>query len=98
MSALPYELSLDSEVTASTEQVACEVDAEVVILSLRTGEYYGLDVVGATIWELVQEPRTVRSLQEALLARFDDVSADECLSHVLEFLGEMSTLRLIDVR
>ena len=32
---------------------------EVVLLNLRDGVYYGLDGVGARVWTLVQEPRTV---------------------------------------
>ena len=51
-----------SIVVASQEQVSCDLAEEVAILDVTSGIYYGLNTVGARIWQLVQEPRMVSEL------------------------------------
>lgn len=91
-------LTLDSEVVASPQQVSCEVASEAVLLSLESGEYFGLNEVGASIWRLIQHPRTVSELRDALLGEYEGVAPDECLQQVLAFLDEMSQLGLVEIR
>ena len=91
-------LSLSSEVVATTQQVSAELTDEVVILSLQTGEYYGLDPIAADIWNLVQQPRTVASIRDALLQQYDGVTPEECEAQVLALLDEMVKLELLEVR
>ena len=88
-------MELDSVVVATREQTSCDLDSEMVILSLETGEYFGLDPVGASIWKHIQTPCTVRELRDALLAEYDAVSPDECLDGVVALLEEMEALRLV---
>jgi hypothetical protein len=90
-------LSSDSIVVASSEQVACDLDGEVVILSLRNGAYYGLDPVATRIWALVERPRAVSSVCEVLLAEYEGVSAEQCLSEVLALLTDLQSWGLITV-
>ena len=91
-------ISMSSEVVATTEQVSAELKDEVVILSLQTGEYYGLDPIAADIWALIQQPRTVADVRDALLARYDGVTRAECEQQTLALLEEMAQLELISVR
>jgi hypothetical protein len=88
-------LDLASVVVASADQVSCEVADETVILSLTTGEYYGLNVVAASIWELVQKPTTVRAVRDALLLMYDDVDEAICTTQVLASLAEMEDMGLV---
>ena len=57
---------LDDTVIVSGSQISCKLAEESVILQLEEGMYYGLNSVGARIWELVQEPRTVREIRDLL--------------------------------
>jgi hypothetical protein len=91
-------LSLDSEVVASPEQASCTLASEAVLLSLRTGEYFGLNEVGARIWTAIQLPRTIASVRDELLAEYDGVSQDVCSTEVLSFLDRMIGLGLVEVR
>ena len=91
-------LSMTSEVVATTQQVSAELTDEVVILSLQTGEYYGLDPIAADVWNLVQQPRTVASVRDALLALYDGVTPEECEAQLLALLHEMIKLELLEVR
>lgn len=56
----------------SAEVVAREVGGEMVLLDLSSGQYFGLDPVGARIWELLNEqPRSLEQLTDAIEAEFD---------------------------
>src|SRR5512142_1024172 len=90
-------LSVDSVVVASPQQVSCDVAGEAVLLSMRDGEYYGLNEVGASIWRLVQQPRTPLQIRNALLEEYEGIEASECERAVAAFLTEMLALNLIDV-
>ena len=91
-------LSLASRVVAASDLVATRVDDEVVILSLRSGEYHGLNPVAASIWERVQAPSTVESLRDSLLEEYDGVTAEQCEDEVLATLTRLRELGLIEVR
>ncbi|MFC1889581.1 PqqD family protein, partial [Thermodesulfobacteriota bacterium] len=67
---------------------------ESVILNFQDGTYYGLDPVGALVWKLVQEPRTVAEIQEALLAEFD-VERLQCEKDLQAFLLELWGRKLV---
>ena len=45
---------------ATKDQVSCDLAGEAAILNIKSGVYYGLDPVGARIWNLMQEPRAGR--------------------------------------
>ena len=87
----------DSLVSATEEQVSCDLDGEVVVLSLESGEYFGLNPVAASLWKLLQAPRTVTQLRDALLAEYEGVGAAECEEEVLSLLEEMAELGLVRV-
>lgn len=91
-------LGLESVLVASRRQVACELGDEVVILSLRTGEYYGLNAVAARIWSLVQQPRSVTELRDVLLGEYSEVSPEQCAREVLEVVTQMLEQQLVEVR
>ena len=87
---------LTSTVAMSQSQVATHVEGEVVILGLHSGEYYDLDAVGARIWDLLQEPRTVQALLEVLLQEYD-VDSERCERDLLAVLQELADEGLIEV-
>lgn len=89
-------LSMSTTVVVSSQQISCDVADEAVLLSMQTGEYYGLNPVGASIWRLIQQPRTVAGLVVALMDEYDGVTADECRGEVLSFLEEMIALELVE--
>jgi len=78
-------VTLQSIVRVSADQVSSDLNGEAAILNLKTGTYYGLDPVGATVWKFMEQPRSVDSIREAMLARYD-VDADRCEIDLLELL------------
>jgi hypothetical protein len=91
-------LSVNTVVVASKNQVSCDVQEEVVLLGLKNGEYFGLNAVGASIWRLIQEPRTVGAIRDELLVEYVDVTAAECEAEVVKFLREMIAMELVELR
>ena len=89
-------LSASSAVVATSDQVSSDLAGEAVILSLSSGVYYGLNEAGASIWNLIQQPKTIKEIHEALL-QYYDVEASQCKQDILTLLTELSEVGLIKV-
>ena len=72
------------------------VDDEMVLLDLESGQYFGLNEVGARIWSLFQEGLTVSAVLGALLKEYD-VSEEQMRSDIQKFLDHLLTLSLVGV-
>jgi len=90
-------IALDSVVSRTRELSATEVEAELVMMDLEKGKYYGLNVVATHIWKTLDRPRSVRSLCESLRDTFD-VGEAECEADVLAFLDTLLKAEMIAVR
>ena len=67
------------------------------MLNLRSGRYYGLDPVGARIWNLIQTPRTVQEIRDILLQDYE-VEPDRCEGDLVALLEKLANEGLVDVR
>jgi len=83
-------------VTAAPEQLSSRLGAETVILNMRSGVYYGLNPVGARVWELAQNGSSIAGIRQRVLSEFDVVEqvAEQDLS---ELLAEMHSEGLIQI-
>ena len=86
-----------SIVVAAHHHLSTELDGEAVVLDTRSGTYYTLGDVGAYIWRLLAEARSVDAVVEAVVARYD-VTPDECRRDVLELMQELRQTGLIEVK
>jgi hypothetical protein len=89
-------LSVHSIVIAASEQVSCPLGDESAILNLKNTVYYGLNPVGARVWSLLQRPRRISELRDALLEEYE-VDADSCERDLLELLQKMRAEGLIEI-
>jgi len=89
-------ISTNSRIVVSQDQVSCDLSGEAAILNLKAGVYYGLNTVGASIWKLIQEPRSVKEIQDAILEEYE-VDPEQCGRDVLELLQELSNHELIKI-
>jgi hypothetical protein len=90
-------LRVQSVIVAASEQVSCPLGEESAILNLKNSVYYGLDPVGARVWCLLQEPKSVSELRDTLLSEYD-VEAERCERDLIELLEKMRCEGLIEVR
>lgn len=93
----PQPLELRSVVVAAADVVSADLGHEKALLSMTDGVYYALNPVGAMIWDLVQEPRSVEELRDAVVARYD-VDVDRGERDVLTVLAKLSGWGLLEVR
>lgn len=88
------DLSIHSIVIATPEQVSCPLGEESAVLNLKNTVYYGLNPVGARVWNLLQQARSVGELRDALLDEYD-VEEVRCERDLLELLERMRVEGLI---
>ena len=89
-------IALSSRVVASQDQVSAEVGGEAVILGMHDATYYGLNEVAARIWSLIQEPRPVREVCDAILAEYE-VDESTCERTTLTLLNDLLARGLLTV-
>ena len=83
-------------ISQTPDQIASELEGEAVILNLDSGTYYGLNEVGARIWQLIQQPCTFDKILRTLLAEYD-VQPEACEQDLTKILAEMKDACLIEV-
>ncbi len=84
-------------VVAIKEQVSSELGGDAVILNLKTGIYHGLDAVGARIWHLLQEPRTVNDILNILIQEYE-IESERCEREVVTLLQKLADVELVEVK
>ena len=81
----------------TSQQIASNVGGEIVILNHNKGEYYGLDEVGALVWNsLEEEPQTLDSLCSAVLEDYD-IDKQTCLEDIELLLKDLISEKLVEV-
>jgi hypothetical protein len=90
-------ISTESIVVAVNEQLSCDLQGEAVVLHLNSGKYFGFEAVAALIWSLVQQPRRVGEIRDAVLERYD-VAQTVFERDLLDFLNELQEAGLIEVK
>ena len=89
-------LTKDSIVVVADEVVSCDLDGEAAILDTKDGIYYGLDPVGAKIWNLIQKPILLEEVIKTILNEYD-VDKDQCTNDIFELIEELLDNRLVKV-
>ena len=79
----------------SEHQVSCNLDNEVAILDLKASLYFGLNDVGAHIWQFLDEPRSVDVICRSVAEQFD-IGPAACHADVSKFLSDMQQAGLIE--
>ncbi len=70
------------------------VGDETILLDFDAGVYYGLDSVGARIWELLADARSLDAIVDTLLEEYD-VTRDVLEKDVAALLAELESKQLI---
>ncbi|WP_066384673.1 MULTISPECIES: PqqD family peptide modification chaperone [unclassified Anabaena] len=85
-----------SRIVASQEQVSSELEGEAVILDVKSGVYYGLNQVGASVWNMIQAPKSIKEIQAALLAEYE-VEPEVCERDLMILLEDLAAKGLIKI-
>lgn len=90
-------LTTSSSIVAAKDQVSSDLGGEVAILDLESGTYYGLDAIGARIWNLIQEPRIVEEIRDVLVSEYE-VDPDRCERDLFALFQKLADKGLIEVK
>ncbi|MEE4330987.1 MAG: lasso peptide biosynthesis PqqD family chaperone [Wenzhouxiangella sp.] len=82
------ELNPESTVQRSSEPLQAGLDDEVVMMSVEKGSYYGLDPVGARIWELIESPKRISQVVDDLIETYE-VDREVCERETLAFMQSL---------
>ncbi|MBU1694539.1 MAG: PqqD family peptide modification chaperone [Verrucomicrobia bacterium] len=88
------DITMDSLVTRAPDQVSCNLGGESVMLNMKSGVYFGLNPIGARIWELLERPMKVSAIRDVLIREYQ-VEPERCVKELLSLLGDLHRARLI---
>lgn len=87
-------MNLTDKVTIPAQVMARQVGEETVILDLASGTYFGLDPVGARIWQLMGEGKTLSEICDTMLDEYE-VTRDALERDVIELAQKLSAQGLV---
>jgi coenzyme PQQ synthesis protein D (PqqD) len=88
-------VDMQTRVRVSAQHASCDLHGQVVILDLQKGFYYGLEEIAARIWHLLEQPRKVLEIRDAIAAEYD-VTPQRCEQDLLAFLDNLDEAGLIE--
>lgn len=94
--ATQTQVSINSIVSAGRDQVSADLANEAVVLDLKSGTYFGLNPVGARVWQLLQSPRPIHVVRDVILDEYE-VEPARCEQDILDLLNDMAARGLIEV-
>jgi hypothetical protein len=89
-------MKLTDKATIPAQVMARQVGDETVILDLSGGTYYGLDPVGARIWQLMGEGKTLRGICDTMLDEYD-VPREALERDVVDLADKLLERKLISI-
>ncbi|MBV8357732.1 MAG: PqqD family protein [Deltaproteobacteria bacterium] len=89
-------LTIDSIVRIARDAVSCELDGETAILNVKSGDYYGLDEVGASVWRMMSQPHTVAEIIREITYQYD-VDPAQCEGDLISLIGKLASHGLIEI-
>ncbi len=89
-------MNLNKKVIFIETVFAQEVDDEMVLLDMNSENYFGLDEVGTSIWQAMQEKETLKEVFEVLLEQYE-VEPEMLQKDLLDFVDKLLESGLIEV-
>ncbi|GGE30399.1 hypothetical protein GCM10011391_06270 [Pullulanibacillus camelliae] len=71
-----------------TGNIASDMNGEKVLLNVNKGKYFNLGEIGGVIWELLEQPMSIRSIVDQLLSIYA-VERATCEQQLLAFLDQL---------
>jgi hypothetical protein len=90
------DISPQSIVLASKDQLSCDLGGEAAILNLSTGIYWGLNEVGSFVWKAIEQPRCVSEICAAVVEAYE-VDLERCERDVIALLRELAKAGLVEI-
>jgi Coenzyme PQQ synthesis protein D (PqqD) len=89
-------MKLTDKIIVSPQVVAREMGTEVVILELESGNYFGLDAVGARIWRLIGMGKSLAEVCDEMVGEYE-VSREVLERDALALVRDLAEKKLVSV-
>ena len=89
-------IKMDSKIVRENNIVFNEMDGETIMMSIESGEYYGINSIGSRIWKLLETPKAASEICDAVLPDYD-VTREQCAKDVLLFLNKMAEKGVVKI-
>jgi hypothetical protein len=90
------EIGPNTRLALSDGAISTAIPGEIVILDPESGQYFGLDGVGARAWELLKETSTLEAMVRTISSEYD-VDTATCERDLRALLSDLSARGLIRV-
>ena len=87
--------SLVSSIKISDDVISRNLQGESVLLNLKTGTYYGLDLIGSKTWQFIEKHQSLQKVHDLLIKEFD-VTEEQCAKDLLGFVSSLHEKKLIE--
>lgn len=88
--------SLPRRVIPSSDVLFRELEGDAVMLDLGSERYYGLDEVGARIWQLLEVHHDVETVVAQMLAEYE-VDEEELRSDLAQLINDLAEAGLVTI-
>ena len=85
-----------SKYLRNSKTISGRLHDELVMMDIEKGKYFSLNPVATRIWELLENPLTIKELCSLLMDEYE-INADQCKAEVEDHLKEMIKLGLINL-
>ena len=86
----------NSIVIRSQDLISSDIDSEIVMLSIKNGKYYGLNITGSHIWMLLQSSISIKDICNLLVKEFT-IDQHQCMQEVMIFINTLIDKNLVEV-
>lgn len=86
----------NSVIKRNDDIVFNKLDDEIVMMSIKNGQYYGLDDIATSIYEIIETPVTFNELVKKLLDSFD-IDENTCRKDVEAFLLQLESKEIVTI-
>jgi hypothetical protein len=90
-------LTLNSIIQRDSEVISAEADQDLIMVSVATGNYYGISTVAREIWDAIERPKRVSDLVDDLTASYE-IDSFSCEEQTLSFLEALLDEGLLQVK
>ncbi|MTK63719.1 MAG: PqqD family protein [Methanobacterium sp.] len=89
-------ISNKTTVVVADDIISCELDGEAAILTMNDGIYYGLNPIGAKIWNLIQKPIKINEIISVIMKEYN-VETERCQIDIQTLINDLLNHGLVKV-
>jgi len=89
-------VDLNQKIKFSETVFAQKVDDEMILLDMKSENYFGLDEVGTAIWQGIENNETLKDVLDTLLEEYE-VESSVLENDIISFVQKLQDSGLVEV-